>query len=166
MSFLKQPDLGPDFAPYQFFRSNFGFVPNLFSAQSLLPRVLEVEADLTELLLVREGSLSPQQRQYIMLLVGSAKQNTYCFTLHWETLRALGASEDHVREVVANHRDAGLSQIDVALLDITHCKTCQVIYDSALKTLKIVTDSDSFELPEDVAEPLIASIMTKVRSES
>lgn len=119
MSFLKQPDLGPDFAPYQFFRSNFGFVPNLFSAQSLLPRVLEVEADLTDLLLVREGSLSPQQRQYIMLLVGSAKQNTYCFTLHWETLRALGASEDHVREVVANHRDAGLSQIDVALLDFS-----------------------------------------------
>jgi hypothetical protein len=42
-------------------------------------------------------------------------------------------------------------------LQLSHCKTCQVIYDSALKTLKIVTDSDSFELPEDVAEPLVAS---------
>lgn len=75
---------------------------------------------------------------------------------------------DEVLAELGNYLDDDLAREvrSQLTLHLTHCKTCQVIYDSALKTLKIVTDSDSFELPEDVAEPLIATIMTKVRSES
>ena len=32
---------------------------------------------------------------------------------------------------------------------LSHCETCTVLYDSARKTVKIVTDSGSFDLPED-----------------
>lgn len=49
---------------------------------------------------------------------------------------------------------------------LLHCKTCRVIYDSAKKTLRIVTDSGSFDLPDDVSESLVGRIMTKVRSEN
>jgi hypothetical protein len=47
---------------------------------------------------------------------------------------------------------------------IAHCKTCTAIYDSTRKTLKIVTDSSSFELPHSLSEPLVARIMSKVRA--
>ena len=46
---------------------------------------------------------------------------------------------------------------------LSHCRTCQVIYDSTRKTLKLVTDSGAFEIPEPVAESLVTKIMSKVR---
>lgn len=49
-------------------------------------------------------------------------------------------------------------------LHMADCKTCTAIYDSARKTLKIVTDSSSFELPQNLSEPLVAKIMSKVRA--
>jgi hypothetical protein len=48
----------------------------------------------------------------------------------------------------------------------SHCQTCQVIYDSTLKTVKIVTDSGSFDLPEGVAKPIRAKIMARIRTGS
>lgn len=48
---------------------------------------------------------------------------------------------------------------------LAHCKTCQVLYDSSRKTLQIVTESGSFDLPETLSEPLVARIMSKIRSE-
>lgn len=49
-------------------------------------------------------------------------------------------------------------------LHMAECKTCTAIYDSARKTLKIVTDSCSFELPRNLSEPLVARIMSNIRS--
>lgn len=43
------------------------------------------------------------------------------------------------------------------------CRTCRVLYDSTLKTLRIVTESRSFDLPEGISERMVASIMKKVR---
>lgn len=47
---------------------------------------------------------------------------------------------------------------------LSHCQTCQVLYDSSRKTLKIVTDSGSFDLPETVMKPITAKIMAKIRN--
>ena len=47
---------------------------------------------------------------------------------------------------------------------VSHCRTCQAIYDSTRKTLRIVTESRSFELPEDVSVRVRKSIMDKVRA--
>ena len=46
---------------------------------------------------------------------------------------------------------------------LAHCRTCQVLYDSTRKTLRIITESDSFEYPEPVAEPLVGKIMSRIR---
>jgi predicted anti-sigma-YlaC factor YlaD len=46
---------------------------------------------------------------------------------------------------------------------LSHCQSCQVLYDSSRKTLQIVTDSGSFDLPESLSRPIAAKIMTKLR---
>jgi len=43
------------------------------------------------------------------------------------------------------------------------CQTCQVLYDSTRKTLRIVTESGSFEYPQPIAESLVSRIMENVR---
>ncbi len=72
--------------------------------------------------------------------------------------------EDVLREL-GNYLDDELASEVRAQLEshLSHCKTCQVLYDSARKTLRIVTDSASFEVPEAVSERLVSKVMTKVR---
>ena len=47
---------------------------------------------------------------------------------------------------------------------LAHCNTCQVLYDSTRKTLRIVTESGSFDYPEPIAEPLVTKVMDRIRS--
>jgi hypothetical protein len=47
---------------------------------------------------------------------------------------------------------------------LAHCNTCQVLYDSTRKTLRIVTESGSFEYPEPIAEPLVSKVMDRIRA--
>jgi hypothetical protein len=46
---------------------------------------------------------------------------------------------------------------------MAHCHTCQVLYDSARKTVAIVTDSGSFDLPETTARLIADRVMTRIR---
>lgn len=48
---------------------------------------------------------------------------------------------------------------------LAHCRTCQVLYDSARKTLRIVTDAGCFDLPETAVKPLVDVVMAKVRAQ-
>jgi len=45
---------------------------------------------------------------------------------------------------------------------LSQCRACHVLYDSTLKTLKIVTDSSSFELPSNVSDRIIDQVMAKL----
>jgi predicted anti-sigma-YlaC factor YlaD len=47
---------------------------------------------------------------------------------------------------------------------LAHCERCRVVYDSSRKSLKIVTESDSFDLPEETVKPLTERIMERIRS--
>jgi anti-sigma factor RsiW len=47
---------------------------------------------------------------------------------------------------------------------LAECNTCQVLYDSTRKTLRIVTDSGSFDYPEPIAEPVVTKIMDRIRA--
>jgi predicted anti-sigma-YlaC factor YlaD len=44
------------------------------------------------------------------------------------------------------------------------CKTCRVIVDSTRKTIRIVTDSDSFTLNADQVEPIVKEVMARIRN--
>ena len=46
---------------------------------------------------------------------------------------------------------------------LSHCSTCQVVWDSTGKTLRIVTESGSFDLPDEATRPIVAQIMARIR---
>jgi hypothetical protein len=46
---------------------------------------------------------------------------------------------------------------------LAHCRNCQVIYDSARNTVKIVTDSGSFELSPEVSKTVAGQVMARIR---
>ena len=117
MSFLPEVELSETFWPFAFFRESLGFVPNLFRAQTLLPRVIEAEAHIADAVLQKESALSRRQKECMLLVVARANQSTYCVTAHWQMLRALGMSEGELDQMVTDHHRAGLSDADVALLD-------------------------------------------------
>ena len=50
-------------------------------------------------------------------------------------------------------------------LHLSHCRACHVLYDSTCQTVKIVTDSGSFELPQNVSESIIGEVMAKLRAD-
>jgi len=50
-------------------------------------------------------------------------------------------------------------------LHLSRCRACYVLYDSSQKTIKIVSESSSFELPEKVFDPIIDRVMSKLRAE-
>ena len=50
-------------------------------------------------------------------------------------------------------------------LHVSQCRACYVLYDSACKTIKIVTDSGSFDLPESVSDSIIERVKAKLRTD-
>jgi hypothetical protein len=50
-------------------------------------------------------------------------------------------------------------------LHLSQCRVCHVLYDSSRKTIKIVSESDSFELPQKVFDPIIDRVISKLRTE-
>ena len=49
---------------------------------------------------------------------------------------------------------------------LRECKSCQVIVDSTRKTIKIVTDHDTFTLSSDDVDPIVRQVMARVLSKS
>jgi hypothetical protein len=50
-------------------------------------------------------------------------------------------------------------------LHLSQCHACHVLYDSACKTVTIVTDSGSFDLPEGVSDQIVDRVMAKLRTD-
>lgn len=48
---------------------------------------------------------------------------------------------------------------------LSECRACHVLYDSTCKTVKIVTDSGSFDLPQSIFESIIDRVKTKLRTD-
>lgn len=46
---------------------------------------------------------------------------------------------------------------------LAECRTCSVLYDSTRKTIRIVTDAGSWDVPPDVSERLAARILAAVK---
>jgi len=48
---------------------------------------------------------------------------------------------------------------------LAHCQTCQIVYDSVRKTVKILTECGSFDLPETASKPMSENVMARIRSQ-
>lgn len=59
----------------------YGFLPNLFRVQSVMPRAIEAEQQLINAVVVREGRLSRAQKDAILNAVASVRGNDYCQAL-------------------------------------------------------------------------------------
>jgi RNA polymerase sigma-70 factor (ECF subfamily) len=116
--YLRTVELTPDtFPPFAFFLKRFGFIPNIFRAQTLWPDVLEAEAALVNHVLLPEDFLSRFQKECILLVGSAANLNTYCVAAHSEMLRAMGVSTEQSDQIAVDHRQADLSEANKALLD-------------------------------------------------
>ena len=71
---------------------------------------------------------------------------------------------DFIREI-GNYLEGDVgSQVRRQLEEhLSHCQTCTVLVDSARKTVQIVTDAGSFELPESAFRSVTAQIMARIR---
>ena len=93
MSYFREVDLGTSFSPFAVFREQLGFVPNLFRAQSLAPRLIEAEAGLLDAILFKDLALPRVQKEYILLRVAEARRNVYCATRARQMLELFGVEE-------------------------------------------------------------------------
>jgi anti-sigma factor RsiW len=50
-------------------------------------------------------------------------------------------------------------------LHMSECRACHVLFDSTCKTVKIVTESSSFDLPQSVFDPIIERVIRKLRTD-
>ena len=50
-------------------------------------------------------------------------------------------------------------------LHLSQCRACHVLYDSTRKTIRIVSESNSFELPQNIFDPIIDRVMAKLRTD-
>ena len=69
---------------------------------------------------------------------------------------------EDVRAALSNYIDDDVSpdlrrELD---LHLAECRTCQVLYDTTRKTLRLVTDAGSFEVPEAVSERHVNRILS------
>ena len=117
MSLIPQAALPDSFPPYEAFRQHFGFVPGVFRAQSLLPRVIEAEAQIAGAVLLAPGALTRVQKETILLTLASRHRNAYCVTAHRHFLSGLGVPTQQLDVLIRNHDEAGLPSTDVALLN-------------------------------------------------
>lgn len=118
MSFLEETPLDESvFAPFVAFRRAFGYVPNLFRAQTLRPEVVQAETDLVAAIVAKDGALSRRQKECIMLVASVANLNSYCVAGHSEMLRHLDFGGVDPDDLAADHRSANIPETDKALLD-------------------------------------------------
>jgi RNA polymerase sigma-70 factor, ECF subfamily len=115
---LAYPEIAEsDFLPFQLFRKKFGFVPNLFRAQTLRPDVLEAESQAVRDILFTNDVLKRVQKEFILLVVSAASGNSCLVAVHSEVLRNLGVEPETSDQIASDHRRSGLSPADKALLD-------------------------------------------------
>jgi uncharacterized peroxidase-related enzyme len=98
-------------------KDSFGFVPNYYRAQTMRPDLIDVEAQLVHAILVKEGALTRQQKEYIFLVCSAANLSTYCLTAHCEMVRMMGIDGPEPEQIAFDHTAAKIPVPLKALLN-------------------------------------------------
>ena len=118
MSYLREAPL--DEANYPLFatvKSEFGFIPNFYRAQTTRPDLIEAEAQLVSAILIKERALTRQQKEYIFLVCSAANLSTYCVAVHCEMVRMLGIDGPEPEQIAVDYTAASLPMALKALLN-------------------------------------------------
>lgn len=117
MGFLPEMDAAPDTETLSALKRNFGLTPKVYRAQLLRPDLVDAQVQLLDRLLFSKGALNRLQKEFILLAVSAANNNSYFPALHCQTLQFLGVKAEQSQQVALDHREANLPPVDVALLD-------------------------------------------------
>jgi uncharacterized peroxidase-related enzyme len=118
MSYLREEPLDEtNFPLFTNVKNTFGFIPNFYRAQTMRPDLIEAEAQLVNAILIKEGALTRQQKEYIFLVCSAANLSTYCVTAHCEIIRMLGIEGPEPEEIAVNHAAAKIPMVLKALLN-------------------------------------------------
>ena len=98
-------------------KSGVGFIPNFFRAQTLRPDFVESEAQLMGTILLKEGGLTRQQKEYIFLVCSAANLNTYCVTAHCEIVRMLALEGPEPEQIAIDYGSTAIPIQMKALLN-------------------------------------------------
>lgn len=81
------------------------------------PDLIDAEAQLVGAVLVKEGALTRQQKEYIFLVCSAANLSTYCVTAHCEIVRMLGIAGPDPEQIALDHTAADIPMPLKALLN-------------------------------------------------
>lgn len=123
MAFL--PETDGDSPSLPVFKRHYGFVPRIFRAQMARPDLVESQAKLIETLLFQNGALTRIQKEFIILAVSGANQNSYLPALHCKTLEFVGVKRQESDQITIDHRLTNLTEPDKALLDFARKLTLE-----------------------------------------
>src|SRR5689334_3071881 len=94
----------------------FGFLPNLVQAFSLRPEVYFAWKQLNGAV---KGGMDLRRYELATIAAARVLRSSYCTLAHGSVLMDKGFLEaDALRSVVSDHRDAGLDDVDVAVMDL------------------------------------------------
>ena len=116
MSHLAKAASAPSLPEFRGYREQFGVVPEIVLAQAPLPRLVEADWLMSEVVR-RQGSLTQVQKELVQLVVAAAYGCTYETALRRHTLRQLGLVDMQMTRIVFDYQEADLAPVDVALLD-------------------------------------------------
>ena len=118
MSYLREAPLDEtNFPLFAAVKSQFGFIPNFYRAQTTRPDLIEAEAQLVNAILINEGALTRKQKEYIFLVCSAANLSTYCVTAHCEIVRMLGIIGPEPEQIAIDHASTNLPMALKALLN-------------------------------------------------
>jgi uncharacterized peroxidase-related enzyme len=118
MSYL--PLVSPDektSAIFENIKAGIGFIPNFFRAQTMRPDFVETEVQLMAAILLKDGALTRQQKEYLFLVCSAANLNTYCVTAHCEIVRMLRIEGPEPEQIALDHGATNLPLALKALLN-------------------------------------------------
>jgi uncharacterized peroxidase-related enzyme len=118
MSYLRQEPLDENNFPlFAQIKNTFGFIPNLFRAQTMRPDLIEAEVQLVGTILVKEGALTRKEKEYIFIVCSAANLSTYCVTAHCEIVRLLGIEGPEPEQIAIDYTAAKIPVRLKALLN-------------------------------------------------
>jgi RNA polymerase sigma-70 factor (ECF subfamily) len=97
-------------------RDQYGFVPGVFRAQTLLPELLVAESKALELVIFSEDHLTRLQKESILLAVSLENLSTYGVALHSQVLAVLGNPPEAVDAIIDASENLTLEKADRVLI--------------------------------------------------
>jgi uncharacterized peroxidase-related enzyme len=118
MGYLREEPLDEtNFPLFAEIKTQFGFIPNFFRGQTIRTDLIEAQDFLANTILVKEGALTRQQKEYVFLVCSAANLSTYCVTAHCEVVRMLGIEGPEPEQIAVDHTAANIPMALKALLN-------------------------------------------------